>query len=92
MHRLLPGKDKVQTQAIKNKIPPGYIKAPRSEPPYRLRSIKLVGLGDSGDSSKPSGPQVYDPDYAEYLEWKRWQEFKAYQAWKAKKESQAQGS
>jgi hypothetical protein len=88
----LPGKDKVQTQVTKNKIPPGYIKAPRSEPPYRLRSIKLFGLGDSGDSTKPSGPQVYDPDYAEYLEWKRWQEFKAYQAWKAKKESQAQGS
>ena len=88
----LPGKDKVQTQVTKNKIPPGYIKAPRSEPPYRLRSIKLFGLGDSGDSIKPSGPQVYDPDYAEYLEWKRWQEFKAYQAWKAKKESQAQGS
>ena len=85
----LPGKDKVQTQVTKNKIPPGYIKAPRSEPPYRLRSIKLFG---SGDSTKPSGPQVYDPDYAEYLEWKRWQEFKAYQAWKAKKESQAQGS
>jgi len=88
----LPGKDKVQTQVTKNKIPPGYIKAPRSEPPYRLRSIKLFGLGDSGDSTKPSGPQVYDPDYAEYLEWKRWQEFKAYQKWKAKKESQAQGS
>jgi hypothetical protein len=88
----LPGKDKVQSQLTKNKIPPGYIKAPRSEPPYRLRSIKLFGLGDSGDSTKPSGPQVYDPDYAEYLEWKRWQEFKAYQAWKAKKESQAQGS
>ena len=88
----LPGKDKVQTQVTKNKIPPGYIKAPRSEPPYRLRSIKLFGLGDSGDSTKPSGPQVYDPVYAEYLEWKRWQEFKAYQAWKAKKESQAQGS
>ena len=88
----LPGKDKVQTQVTKNKIPPGYIKAPRSEPPYRLRSIKLFGLGDSGDSTKPSGPQVYDPDYAEYLEWKRWQEFKAYQEWKAKKESQAQGS
>ena len=88
----LPGKDKVQSQLTKNKIPPGYIKAPRSEPPYRLRSIKLFGLGDSGDSTKPSGPQVYDPDYAEYLEWKRWQEFKAYQEWKAKKESQAQGS
>ena len=88
----LPGKDKVQTQVTKNKIPPGYIKAPRSEPPYRLRSIKLFGLGDSSDSTKPSGPQVYDPDYAEYLEWKRWQEFKAYQEWKAKKESQAQGS
>ena len=88
----LPGKDKVQTQVTKNKIPPGYIKAPRSEPPYRLRSIKLFGSGDSGDSTKPSGPQVYDPDYAEYLEWKRWQEFKAYQEWKAKKESQAQGS
>ena len=86
---VLPGKDKAHTQAIKNKVPPGYVKAPRGEPHYRLRSIRLFG---SGDSSKPSGPQVYDPDYAEYLEWKRWQEFKAYQEWKAKKESQAQGS
>ena len=89
---VLPGKDKAHNQAIKNKVPPGYVKAPRSEPHYRLRSIKLFGLGDSVDSTTPSGPQVYDPDYAEYLEWKRWQEFKAYQAWKAKKESQAQGS
>ena len=89
---ILPGKDKAQTQVTKNKVPPGYIKAPRGEPPYRLRSIRLFGSGDSGDSTKPSGPQVYDPDYAEYLEWKRWQEFKAYQEWKAKKESQAQGS
>ena len=92
---VLPGKDKAHTQAIKNKVPPGYVKAPRGEPHYRLRSIRLFGSGDSGDSgdsTKPSGPQVYDPDYAEYLEWKRWQEFKAYQEWKAKKESQAQGS
>ena len=65
---VLPGKDKAHTQAIKNKVPPGYVKAPRGEPHYRLRSIRLFG---SGDSSKPSGPQVYDPDYAEYLEWKR---------------------
>ena len=89
---VLPGKDKTQTQITKTKVPPGYVKAPRGEPPYRLRSIRLFGSGDSGDSTKPSGPQVYDPDYAEYLEWKRWQEFKAYQEWKAKKESQAQGS
>ena len=89
---VLPGKDKPQTQIAKNKVPPGYIKAPRGEPHYRLRSIRLFGLGGSSDSAKASGPQVYDPDYAEYLEWKRWQEFKAYQAWKAKKESQAQGS
>ena len=89
---VLPGKDKAHTQAIKNKVPPGYVKAPRGEPHYRLRSIRLFGSGDSSDSSKPSGPQVYDPDYAAYLEWKRWQEFKAYQEWKAKKESQAQGS
>ena len=92
---MLPGKDdeknknKGHWQGINTKVPPGYVKAPRGEPPYRLRSIRLFG---SGDSSKPSGPQVYDPDYAAYLEWKRWQEFKAYQKWKAKKESQAQGS
>jgi len=86
---VLPGRDEAQTQVIKNKVPPGYVQAPRGEPPYRLRSIRLFG---SGDSTKPSGPQVYDPDYAEYLEWKRWQEFKAYQEWKAKKESKAQGS
>ena len=89
---VLPGKYKAHTQAIKNKVAPGYVKAPRGEPHYRLRSIKLFGLGDSGDSTKPSGPQVFDPDSAEFLEWKRWQEFKAYQEWKAKKESQAQGS
>ena len=86
------GKDKAQTQITKSKVPPGYIKAPRGEPHYRLRSIRLFGLGGSSDSAKPSGPQVYDPDYAEFLEWKRWQEFKAYQEWKAKKESQSQGS
>ncbi|MDP6412853.1 MAG: hypothetical protein QF352_09690, partial [Arenicellales bacterium] len=62
------------------------------EPPYRLRSIRLFGSGDSGDTTKLSAHQVYDPYYAQYLEWKRWQEFKAYQEWKAKKESQAQGS
>ena len=89
---VLPGKDKAQTQVTKSKVPPGYIKAPRGEPHYRLRSIRLFGLGGASDSAKSSGPQVYDPDYAEFLEWKRWQEFKAYQEWKAKKESQAQGS
>ena len=95
---MLPGKDDEKNknighwQGINTKVPPGYVKAPRGEPPYRLRSIRLFGSGDSSDSSKPSGPQVYDPDYAAYLEWKRWQEFKAYQKWKAKKESQAQGS
>ena len=88
---VLPGKDKAHSQAIKNKVPPGYVKAPRGDH-YRLRSLRLFGLGGSSDSSKPSGPQVHDPDYAEFLEWKRWQEFKAYQEWKAKKESQAQGS
>ena len=86
------GKDNTQTQITKSKVPPGYIKAPRGEPHYRLRSIRLFGLGGASDSAKSSGPQVYDPDYAEFLEWKRWQEFKAYQEWKAKKESQAQGS
>ena len=89
---VLPGKDQAQTQITKSKVPPGYIKAPRSEPNYRVRSVKLFGLGGSNDAVKPSGPQVYDPDYAEFLEWKRWQEFKAYQEWKAKKESQSQGS
>ena len=89
---VLPGKDKTQTQMTKSKVPPGYIKAPRGEPHYRLRSIRLFGLGGSTDSANPSGPQVYDPDYAGFLEWKRWQEFKAYQEWKAKKESQSQGS
>ena len=91
---VLPGKDKVHTQAIGNKVPPGYVRGPKGEPPHRLRTglFGVFGTGDSGDSSKPSGPQAYDPDYAEYLEWKRWQEFKAYQEWKAKKESEAQGS
>ena len=89
---VLPGKDKAQTQVTKSKVLPGYIKAPRGEPHYRLRSIRLFGLGGSTDSANPSGPQVYDPDYAGFLEWKRWQEFKAYQEWKAKKESQSQGS
>ncbi len=72
---VLPGKDKAQTQITKSKVPPGYIKAPRGEPHYRLRSIRLFGLDGSSDSAKASGPQVYDPDYAEFLEWKRWQEF-----------------
>jgi len=89
---ILPGKDKAQSQITKSKVPPGYIKGPRSDPPYRLRSIRLFGVGGSSDSAKPSGPQVYDPDYAEFLEWKRWQEFKAYQEWKANKESKVQGS
>ncbi len=88
---VLPGKDKVHTQAIGNKVPPGYVRGPKGEPPHRLRS-GLFGSGNSGGSRKLSGPQAYDPDYAEYLEWKRWQEFKAYQEWKAKKESQVQGS
>ena len=102
---VLPGKNKAHTQAIGNKVPPGYVRGPKGEPPHRLRS-GLFGSGNSGGSrklsggswklsggsGKPSGPQAYDPDYAEYLEWKRWQEFKAYQEWKAKKESEAQGS
>ena len=91
---VLPGKDKAQTQITKNKVPPGYVRAPRGWGHHRLRPgiFGAFGAGDSGDSSKLSGPQAYAPDYAEYLEWKRWQEFKAYQKWKAKKESQAQGS
>ena len=54
---VLPGKDKAHAQAIKNKVPPGYVKAPRGEPHYRFRSIKLFGSGDSGDSTKLSGPR-----------------------------------